>query len=121
MAGLVPAIHVLQRARSRTWMPGTSPGMTADRNSATTPPWDYGPRRSPGRRRCLWRRRRSQSTIHKRLVVQIGRGDRVLLGPVILAVLPLRLVAALGQDVHVAHHIAGIEIVRIDPGQERHV
>ena len=27
MAGLVPAIHVLGAAR-RTWMPGTSPGMT---------------------------------------------------------------------------------------------
>src|SRR6476660_7400769 len=31
MAGLVPAIHVLWcRAEARTWMPGTSPGMTSD-------------------------------------------------------------------------------------------
>ena len=29
MAGLVPAIHVFWgRARRKTWMPGTSPGMT---------------------------------------------------------------------------------------------
>ncbi len=28
MAGLVPAIHVFSRARPKTWMPGTSPGMT---------------------------------------------------------------------------------------------
>jgi hypothetical protein len=29
MAGLVPAIHAfLLRWRSKTWMPGTSPGMT---------------------------------------------------------------------------------------------
>ena len=27
MAGLVPAIHALRRSR-KTWMPGTSPGMT---------------------------------------------------------------------------------------------
>jgi hypothetical protein len=28
MAGLVPAIHVLVFAASKTWMPGTRPGMT---------------------------------------------------------------------------------------------
>jgi hypothetical protein len=28
MAGLVPAIHVFLRAETKTWMPGTSPGMT---------------------------------------------------------------------------------------------
>jgi hypothetical protein len=28
MAGLVPAIHVFEGARVKTWMPGTSPGMT---------------------------------------------------------------------------------------------
>jgi len=33
MAGLVPAIHVLLRTRSKTWMPGTSPGMTEERDS----------------------------------------------------------------------------------------
>ena len=33
MAGLVPAIHVLASQHSKTWMPGTRPGMTeqADR------------------------------------------------------------------------------------------
>jgi hypothetical protein len=30
MAGLVPAVHVLDAARRKTWMPGTSPGMTED-------------------------------------------------------------------------------------------
>ena len=29
MAGLVPAIHVFAPRRSKTWMPGTSPGMTS--------------------------------------------------------------------------------------------
>jgi hypothetical protein len=28
MAGLVPAIHVLLLQYRKTWMPGTSPGMT---------------------------------------------------------------------------------------------
>ena len=28
MAGLVPAIHVFLRAVTKTWMPGTRPGMT---------------------------------------------------------------------------------------------
>ena len=28
MAGLVPAIHVLTLLHPKTWMPGTSPGMT---------------------------------------------------------------------------------------------
>jgi hypothetical protein len=32
MAGLVPAIHVLLRGNAvlKTWMPGTSPGMTIE-------------------------------------------------------------------------------------------
>ena len=41
--------------------------------------------------------------------------------PVVLGVLPFRLVAALGQQVHAAHQIAGIEVLRVDPGQQRHV
>jgi hypothetical protein len=28
MAGLDPAIHAAQRHESKTWMPGSSPGMT---------------------------------------------------------------------------------------------
>jgi len=28
MTGLVPAIHALPEAKSKTWMPGTGPGMT---------------------------------------------------------------------------------------------
>jgi hypothetical protein len=31
MAGLVPAIHVFSRFQNKTWMPGSSPGMTAER------------------------------------------------------------------------------------------
>jgi len=31
MAGLVPAIHVFLVAPPKTWMPGTRPGMTAER------------------------------------------------------------------------------------------
>jgi len=39
MAGLVPAIYVLQWAK--TWMPGTRPGMTIEgrRIPAWLPPW----------------------------------------------------------------------------------
>jgi hypothetical protein len=36
-------------------------------------------------------------------------------------VLPFRLVAALRQQMDGAHQIAGAEILRIDPGQMRHV
>jgi len=36
MAGLVPAIHVLAKAR-KTWMPGSSPGMTAEIASGMVP------------------------------------------------------------------------------------
>jgi hypothetical protein len=28
MAGLVPAIHVFDAQKNKTWMPGTKPGMT---------------------------------------------------------------------------------------------
>ena len=31
MAGLVPAIHVFVFQGRKTWMPGTRPGMTAER------------------------------------------------------------------------------------------
>ena len=31
MAGVVPAIHVLFIIESKTWMPGTRPGMTIER------------------------------------------------------------------------------------------
>ena len=31
MAGLVPAIHVFRILSKKTWMPGTSPGMTTER------------------------------------------------------------------------------------------
>jgi hypothetical protein len=32
MAGLDPAIHVFLTYAIKTWMPGTSPGMTAERS-----------------------------------------------------------------------------------------
>ena len=35
--------------------------------------------------------------------------------------LPFRLVAALRQQVHAAHDVAGVEILGVDPRQERHV
>ena len=34
MAGLVPAIHVFVQRERKTWMPGTSPGMTVERMAA---------------------------------------------------------------------------------------
>ena len=36
MAGLVPAIHVFLDAAPKTWMPGTSPGMTKSLEHAAT-------------------------------------------------------------------------------------
>src|SRR5258708_1181647 len=59
--------------------------------------------------------------VHEHVVLHIDRGKFVLLGPVVLVVLPFRLVAALRQQVHAAHHVARIEILGIDPGQQRHV
>ncbi len=38
MAGPFPAIHVLaSQTESKTWMPGTSPGMTAYYSATTSP------------------------------------------------------------------------------------
>ena len=59
--------------------------------------------------------------VDKGAVVQIDCWKLVLFGPVILVVLPFGLVAALRQQVHAAHHVAGVEIFRIDPRQQRHV
>jgi hypothetical protein len=47
MAGLDPAIHVFAAVALKTWMPGTSPGMTIIRYSAlsrkygSTAPWTF--------------------------------------------------------------------------------
>ena len=59
--------------------------------------------------------------VNERRIVEIDRRKLVLLGPVVLAVLPFRLVATLGQKMYVAHQITGIEILRIDPRLQRHV
>src|SRR6516164_9487729 len=61
------------------------------------------------------------SLVSERCVVEVDGGKLVLLGPVVLGVLPFGLVAAFRQEVHAAHHIAGVEVLRIDPRQERHV
>src|SRR5260370_37943527 len=58
---------------------------------------------------------RKSSLIDERSIVEIDRREFILFGPVVLAVLPFRLVAAVEQQMHVAHQIAGIEIFRIDP------
>ena len=55
------------------------------------------------------------SIIDERGVVEIDCRKLILFSPVVLAVLPFRLVATLGQQMHVAHQIAGIEIFGIDP------
>ncbi len=50
MAGLVPAIHALQRHGSKTWMPATSAGMTAQvkrRYRAQTPDTIFQTANSP--------------------------------------------------------------------------
>jgi hypothetical protein len=37
MAGFIPAIHVFGRYVVKTWMPGTSPGMTNQRFVTSSP------------------------------------------------------------------------------------
>jgi hypothetical protein len=37
MAGLVPAIHALLAEKIKTWMPGTSPGMTSKKFKRAAP------------------------------------------------------------------------------------
>src|SRR6516165_6420391 len=61
------------------------------------------------------------SLVSERCVVEIDGGKLVLLGPVVLGVLPFGLVAALWQEVHAAHHIAGVEVLGIDPRQQGHI
>src|SRR4051794_39776211 len=48
--------------------------------------------------------------VDERAVVEIDGRELGTLVPVVLAVLPFRLVAALGHQVHAAHHVAGVEI-----------
>src|SRR4051812_47855517 len=63
----------------------------------------------------------SLSRIDEGGVIKVDGRELVLLAPVILGVLPVRPVAALRQQVHAAHQIAGVEVLRVDPRQERHV
>jgi mRNA interferase MazF len=60
MAGVVPAIHAFYcRAFSQTWMPGTSPGMTSERDARYDPfdivavPFPYADRLAEKRRPAL--------------------------------------------------------------------
>src|SRR5262247_3244101 len=55
------------------------------------------------------------------LIAKIDGGKGILLAPVILVVLPFRLVAALGQKVHGTHDVTRVEVVGIDPRQQWHV
>jgi uncharacterized flavoprotein (TIGR03862 family) len=64
MAGLVPAIHVLGSAKNKTWMPGTSPGMTTF---------------------CQLSYTRSMSPIPKSQVAIIGAGPAGLMAAEVLA------------------------------------
>ena len=58
--------------------------------------------------------------VDKGAIIQIGAGDFILLGIIIVAE-NLRLVVALfGQDMHLPHQIAGIENFSIDEQVERH-
>ena len=61
------------------------------------------------------------SLVDERAVVKVGGRELVLLSPVVLGVLPFGLVASFRQQVHAAHQIARIEVLRIDPGQQRHI
>ena len=60
-------------------------------------------------------RRPHRSVVDELGRVQVDRRELVLLGPVVLVVHPLRLVATLRQQVHAAHHVARIEILGVDP------
>src|SRR6516164_5297128 len=78
----------------------------------------YNPRES---RRRLTTHGAPGSLVDERTVVEVDGGKLVLFDPIILGVLPFGLVAALRQQVHAAYHVAGVEVLRIDPRQERHV
>ena len=60
------------------------------------------------------------SAVTELFALQVDRGDVVPLAPVVLRVLPLGLVAAFRQQVHAAHQVVGVEVVRIHPRQDLH-
>src|SRR5881227_273001 len=60
------------------------------------------------RRRRFWLRLGRLAFIVEGSIIEIDRGEAVLLAPVILGVLPLDLLAALREQVHAAHHVAGV-------------
>src|SRR6056297_2059647 len=63
----------------------------------------------------------NHSVVDQAAVVEVDGGELGLLGPVVLGVLPLGLVAALGHQVLAAHQIARVEVVGVDPRAELHV
>src|SRR4051812_22632703 len=97
-----------ERVKKPTWCPDSEVRPASAVNTAA------GARMA---RRPAVRDRRSASDgagtgpfVDERAVVEIDRRELRTLVPVVLAVLPFRLVAALGQQVHAAHHVAGVEI-----------
>src|ERR1700693_2815452 len=68
-----------------------------------------------------WAIQYTGSAVDELRAVEADGGELVLFVPVVLGVLPFLLVAALRQQVHPAHKVARIEVLRIDPGQQRHV
>src|SRR5690606_11513024 len=52
---------------------------------------------------------------------EIDERQHILLRPVILRMLPFRLVTALGQEMHAAHHVTRIEVLRVEPRLDLHI
>jgi len=64
---------------------------------------------------------REESAIAECRVIEVYLGERILLYPVVLRVLPFGFVTALRELVDRAHQVVGVEILRVDPGQDRHI
>src|SRR4051794_28077836 len=63
---------------------------------------------------------RGASPVHEGRVVQVDGRELVLLGPVVLRVPPLALVPAPRQQVQPPRQVAGVEVLRVGPRQQRH-
>src|SRR5712675_1414232 len=56
-----------------------------------------------------------KSLVDEGEVVEVDGRESVFFAPIVLGVLPFRLVAAFRQQVHGAHEIARIEVLGVDP------
>src|SRR5690242_9699695 len=93
------------RARSTRPRPGSSTGC----------------RSSPGSSSAFASRVASGWPVDEGRVVEVDGGELVLLAPVVLRVRPLPFGAALREEVHATRDVPWIEVLLVDPGENRHV